>query len=56
MDAAVSAVTSDQVFCDFSMYALVYIISISGSGRTVSEALGVNNEDRECEPFVRILQ
>jgi hypothetical protein len=56
MDAAVNAVTSDQVLRDFSKYAKGYIISISESGRTVSEAPGVYNEDRECEPFVQILQ
>jgi hypothetical protein len=53
MDAAVTAVTSDQVLCDFSKG---YIISISESGRTISEAPGVYSEDRECEPFVHILQ
>jgi len=56
MDAAVSAVTSDQVLRDFSKYAWGYIISISESGRTVSEAPGIYNEDRERESLRPYLQ
>jgi hypothetical protein len=49
MDVTMSVITIGQVFARL-LIGLYYI----HSGRTVSEALGIFNEDSECRPHLTV--